>query len=79
VKVFKSTQFFMRDWMKTKKKLKPETEMRKWKRLNQMVKRKNRFSQAQIEQWKKEQEDQEQRDAWLTESEEAIKRHMRDL
>ncbi|WP_171742531.1 hypothetical protein [Shigella sp. FC1967] len=53
--------------------------MRKWKRLNQMVKRKNRFSQAQIEQWKKEQEDQEQRDAWLTESEEAIKRHMRDL
>ncbi len=28
---------------------------------------------------KKEQEDQEQRDAWLTESEEAIKRHMKDL
>ncbi len=69
----------MRERMKTKKKLKNETEMRKWKRLNQMVKRKNRFSQAQIEQWKKEQEDQEQRDAWLTESEEAIKRHMRDL
>ncbi|EMP4351622.1 hypothetical protein QP642_07390 [Proteus mirabilis] len=42
-------------------------------------KRKNRFSQAQIELWKKEQEDQEQRDAWLTESEEAIKRHMKDL
>lgn len=49
------------------------------KRLNQMVKRKNRFSPAQIELWKKEQEDQEQRDAWLTESEEAIKRHMKDL
>ncbi|MGG4610782.1 hypothetical protein [Providencia sp. Me31A] len=65
--------------MRTKKKVKPETEMRKWKRLNQMVKRKNRFSQAQIEHWKKEQEDQEQRDAWMTESEEAIKRHMRDL
>ena len=42
-------------------------------------KRKNRFSQAQIELWKKEQEDQEPRDAWLTESEEAIKRHMKDL
>ncbi|HGW4908095.1 TPA: hypothetical protein ACNIG2_001492 [Proteus mirabilis] len=42
-------------------------------------KRKNRFSPAQIELWKKEQEDQEPRDAWLTESEEAIKRHMKDL
>jgi len=65
--------------MKTKQKVKPETEMRKWKRLKQMVKRKNRFSQSQIEQWKKEQEDQEQRDAWLAESEDAIKRHMKDL
>ena len=68
----------MRYRMKAKK-VKPETEMRKWKRLNQLVKRKNRFSPAQIELWKKEQEDQEQRDAWLTESEEAIKRHMKDL
>lgn len=42
-------------------------------------KRKNRFSPAQIELWKKEQEDQEPRNAWLTESEEAIKRHMKDL
>ena len=42
-------------------------------------KRKNRFSPAQIELWKKEQEDQEPLDAWLTESEEAIKRHMKDL
>lgn len=41
-----------------------------------MVKRKNRFSQEQIKQWKKEQEDQKQRDAWLTESEGTIKRHM---
>ena len=68
----------MRYRMKAKK-VKPETEMHKWKRLNQMVKRKNRFSPAQIELWKKEQEDQEPRDAWLTESEEAIKRHMKDL
>lgn len=42
-------------------------------------KRKNRFSQAQIEQWKKEQEAQKQWEAWLTESKEAIKRHMKDL
>ena len=68
----------MRYRMKAKK-VKPENEMSKCKWLNQMVKRKNRFSPAQIELWKKEQEDQEQRDAWLTESEEAIKRHMKDL
>ena len=69
----------MRHGDENEKKVKPETEMRKWKRLNQIVKRKNRFSHAQIKQWKKELEDQEQRDMWLTESEEAIKRHMRDL
>ncbi len=53
--------------------------MRKWKRLNQIVSRKRKYRQEDLDKWRKEQEEEERIKEWLDENEGAIKRHMKDL
>ncbi|MEX5433608.1 hypothetical protein WCD93_30750 [Klebsiella michiganensis] len=60
-------------------KTKPETEMRKWKRLNQIVSRKRKYRQEDLDKWRKEQEEEERIKEWLDENVGEILRHMTDL
>lgn len=60
-------------------KTKPETEMRKWKRLNQIVSRKRKYRQEDLDKWRKELEEEQRIKALQDENEGSIKRHMNDL